>query len=56
MKNLNPEKVGFDPVRLGNIDALLRGYVEGGLVAGCALRIIRHGEIAYDESFGYADI
>ena len=34
----------------------LSRFVEAGQIAGCAVRVMRNDEVAYEGSFGYADI
>jgi beta-lactamase class C len=48
-------RAGFDPARLNQAHALLRGYVEGGVLPGAATYISRHGEEAASWYLGYAD-
>ena len=34
----------------------LSRFVDGGQIAGCAVKVVRHDETLYEGSFGYADI
>ena len=38
------------------IQNTLSRFVEAGQIAGCAVRVMRNDEVAYEGSFGYADI
>lgn len=55
-KTIKPEKVGLSSERLGRITATLQAHVNEGRLAGAVALIARHGEIAYLQSFGKADI
>ncbi|HEV7215408.1 MAG TPA: serine hydrolase domain-containing protein, partial [Chloroflexota bacterium] len=49
------QRAGFDPARLNQAHALLRGYVEDGVLPGAATYISRRGEEAAAWYLGYAD-
>ena len=54
---LNPEEAGFDPARLNRITEFLdRNYIQPGKIAGCQVLVARHGQNAYFESLGCADL
>ncbi len=50
------QSLGFDPVRLGRIDSWMRQHVQEGRLPMTAVRIMRHGEIAFDGCTGMADV
>jgi CubicO group peptidase (beta-lactamase class C family) len=50
-----PAEVGFDPVRLARVDALLRSEVDAGHIAGATALIMRRDKVAYRKAFGMAD-
>ncbi len=55
--NINAENAGFDTGRLNRItEHLKRNYVDSGKIAGCQTLVSRHGQVAYFESLGLADL
>ena len=38
------------------VQETLSRFVDSGEIAGCAVRIMRNDEVAFEGSFGYADI
>lgn len=55
-RSVRPGAVGLSAERLDRVDALLRGYVEDGVVPGVQVMIARRDRIAHFESFGVADV
>jgi CubicO group peptidase (beta-lactamase class C family) len=51
----NPEQVGLSKNRLQRISAWIQGDVDKGIVPGAVVVVLRKGEIAYFEAFGYQD-
>ncbi len=47
-----PEQLGFDPARLGRLDALVEKAVADKVVPGAVVLVGRHGKIAYVKAFG----
>ena len=52
----SPEAVGFDPERLGRLDAYMAGMVEAGHVAGAVTLLMRHGQVVAFDTHGKADL
>ena len=52
----DPQSIGIDPGRLGQITELLQRHVDDGLIAGAVAGVARHGEVAYLESIGWQDV
>lgn len=52
----SPEAVGFDPERLGRLDAYMAGMVEAGHVAGAVTLLMRHGQVVAFNTHGKADL
>lgn len=52
----HPDPAGFDVDRLTRLDRHLHGYVENRRLPCYHLRIVRHGELAYDRYGGMRDI
>jgi len=50
-----PEAVGLSSQRLGQIDTLLKGDIEKGMIPGAVVLVARKGKIAYFKSFGMRD-
>jgi CubicO group peptidase (beta-lactamase class C family) len=46
---------GFSAGRLARIDSLFRRYVDEGRAAGAVALVLRHGRVAYQGAFGWAD-
>jgi CubicO group peptidase (beta-lactamase class C family) len=42
--------------QLQRLTPLLKSFMEKGGPAGCACTVVRHGEVLYQENFGYADL
>lgn len=49
------EALGFDPAKLGRIEATLQEAVDAGRIAGGSALIARRGEVAYETAVGMAD-
>ena len=56
MKLANPEALGFSPERLTRINHLMERYVEGGTLAGIETCVVRRGQLAHRETFGYQNL
>ena len=52
----SPEAVGFDPERLGRLDAYMAGMVEAGHVAGAVTLLMRHRQVVAFDTHGKADL
>jgi len=50
------ESVGLSAERLERIEAVMRPYVEQGLVAGLMTAVARRGRLVHFESYGYRDL
>lgn len=53
---MTPEDLGFDSRRLGRIADLTHRYVDEGKMPGAIVAVTRHGEEAYRDAYGMADI
>jgi CubicO group peptidase (beta-lactamase class C family) len=53
--DVEPEEVGFDPARLGRIDAHFRRYVDAGLLPGWTVAVARRGRVAHLSHHGLRD-
>ena len=53
---VDPSAAGFIPQRLERIDEAINADIADGKIPGAVALVIRNGEIAYFESFGFADI
>jgi len=51
-----PERVGMSSVKLARIGQVMEEYVRSGSFPGMTVAVVREGNIAYLESFGWADI
>jgi CubicO group peptidase (beta-lactamase class C family) len=51
-----PEQLGLSSDRIGQLDAVVQGYVDEGKVAGVVALIARGGQLAHLEGYGLADI
>lgn len=51
----DPRELGFDPDRLGRIDATFRRYVDDGRLPGWLIAVARHGELAHVSTYGHRD-
>jgi CubicO group peptidase (beta-lactamase class C family) len=51
-QGIDVRSLGFDPRRLGTLDAYLQRQVDGGLLAGCQIALARRGKIAHVATFG----
>ncbi|MCI0437442.1 MAG: beta-lactamase family protein [Gemmatimonadetes bacterium] len=49
-------KLGFSTERLARIGAVFQVHVDAGRLAGAQAMIVRRGEIAYHESWGFRDL
>ena len=52
----DPERLGFDKARLGRLKLWMQRYTDIGRWPGGAVLIARHGELAYFDCAGYADV
>ena len=48
--------LGFSESELARIQPALQAYVDSGKYAGIYAVIVRHGQIAYEQAVGYADV
>jgi CubicO group peptidase (beta-lactamase class C family) len=51
-----PETLGFDPERLARLDAYMQRHVDDEILAGLQVLVARHGDIAYFNTVGSAEI
>jgi CubicO group peptidase (beta-lactamase class C family) len=51
-----PENVGLSAERLARLDAAMQAEVDGGRKAGIVTMIVRHGQVAHLEAYGFADL
>jgi len=49
----DPAALGFDPQRLGNIDAICKEAIEKHATPGCVVLVAKDGKIAYEKAFGH---
>lgn len=56
LETARPEEVGLSAERLARIDAVMQQHVEDGSIPGALALIARNGKIAYQRSFGMADM
>ena len=52
----NPENLGLSSIRLEQVDNLIKGAIEEQIIAGAVALVARHGQIAFMESYGMANI
>jgi CubicO group peptidase (beta-lactamase class C family) len=52
----DPEELGFDAERLGRLSNVLREYSEQQRMSGAVALVLRGGQIAFFEAFGYRDV
>ena len=52
----DPARLGLCPSRLSRIDGWMDRYVEGGLLPGLTVAVLRRGELAYLRVCGHADL
>lgn len=52
----NAARLGFDPARLSRLKPWMQRYVDDGRWPGGAVLVARHGELAYYDSTGFADV
>jgi len=53
---VDAEAVGFDAVRLRNLDAYFERYVDDGRLPGFHLVVSRHGKVAHQHRYGMRDV
>ncbi|NKC16618.1 MAG: serine hydrolase [Gammaproteobacteria bacterium] len=51
-----PEDVGLDAARLARISAWMRGYVDGGKLAGALVQVARRDQVVFTDWCGVQDI
>ncbi len=51
----DPEAAGFSSSRLARLTAALQADIEAAVIPGAVVLVVRGGNLAYFESFGYAD-
>jgi len=52
LSRAQPEEVGMSTDRLARLGEALGGDVESGRIPGAVMLVMRHGKIAYFETFG----
>ena len=52
LRRAQPEEVGMSSDRLARLSEVLGGDVEAGRIPGAVILVMRHGKIAYFETFG----
>lgn len=50
---VSPECVGMSSERLGRVDSVCRSWIDNGDLPHAAAVIVRHGEIVFDEAYGW---
>jgi len=53
---LDPARLGFDKTRLARLKTWMQRYTDSGRWPGGAVLVARHGELAYFDSVGHADV
>ena len=56
MELASPDALGFSPDRLLRINNLMNRYADSGKLAGIDICIVRSGQLAYRETFGYQNL
>jgi CubicO group peptidase (beta-lactamase class C family) len=56
LPSASPESVGMSSERLGRLDAVTHGWVDGGRIAGVVTLVARRGKVVHLDSYGMADI
>ena len=51
-----PEEVGLSSERLARASEVFQGYADEGRMAGAVGMVIRHGKVAYVDSWGWRDV
>jgi len=51
-----PADLGFDPKRLGHLDAVLHQYVDKGKIPGVQTLVSRRGELVHRDCYGFRDV
>ncbi len=51
-----PADLGFDPERLGHLDAVLHQYVDKGKIPGVQTLLSRRGELVHRDCYGFRDV
>ncbi len=54
-RTADPDKLGFDPERLGRIDSHFAQYVDDGRLAGWQVAVTRRGETVHASTYGMRD-
>jgi beta-glucosidase-like glycosyl hydrolase/CubicO group peptidase (beta-lactamase class C family) len=52
LPRINPDDVGFDPVKLKSIDSIALDAISKGATPGCVVLVAKDGKIAYHKAFG----
>jgi len=55
IEKCEPREVGFDPQRLRRLSEVIQRDIDAERFDGCGLVVGRHGRIAYQEHFGFAE-
>jgi len=53
---VDPDQVGFDPVRLDRIDRHFARYVDDGRLPGWLIAVSRAGQLAHVSTYGHRDV
>jgi CubicO group peptidase (beta-lactamase class C family) len=56
LPSATPEEVGLSSERLERVGAVFQGYADEGRLAGALGMVIRHGKVAYVDTWGVRDI
>ncbi len=56
LDGVDPGRLGFDEQRLARLTPWMQRYADAGLWPGGAVLVARHGELAYFDCVGYADV
>ena len=52
----SPAALGFDPARLGRLDAVVNDYIARQQLAGGIVYVARDGQVAHLKAYGHQDI
>jgi CubicO group peptidase (beta-lactamase class C family) len=56
LPSASPESVGMSSERLGRLDAVTHGWVDGGRIAGVVTLVARRGKVVHLDTYGMADL
>lgn len=56
LRRANPDDVGMSLERLARLNSWLQEYVDEGKVAGSVVLVARHGNVVFQEAYGYSNL